>query len=305
MKVLLAIDSSNSSEEAINEVLIRPWPTGTRFCVLHVVDVATPLRHAEAFSTIGRQNEEAETLVRSVSGRLAARGLETATHVERGHAASKIVEYSTEWSADYAIVGSHGRSRVKRFLLGSVAHAVVRHAPCSVMIIRARSDAKPLYTAGMRILLATDGSEYSIAAARSVANRPWPDDSEARVISVVHAVDPMFEPWKGTQEDIDRIEDESLSQGEDDVAAAQRVLANAGLKTFGCVLRGYPKAIIVDEAKSWGADLIVVGSHGRRGIARVLMGTVSEAVAIHAHCSIEVIRESSSSLSLGRSAGSF
>lgn len=202
------------------------------------------------------------------------------------------------------IVASQGRSRVKRFLLGSVAHAVVRYAPCSVMIIRSRSDSRSLYTAGMRILLATDGSEYSMVAARSVANRPWPDASEARVISVVHAGDPMFEPWKGTREDIDRIEAESLSQGEDDVAAVQRILANAGLKTFGCVLRGYPKSIIVDEAKSWGADLIVMGSHGRRGIARLLMGTVSEAVAIHAHCSIEVIRERGKAPSLFISEGS-
>src|SRR5512143_1705594 len=158
MKVLVAIDSSNSSEEAINEVLARPWPTGTRFCVLHVVDVATSLRNAEDRSTTDRQNESAEMLVRSVSGRLSAHGLEASTRVERGHAVSKIVEYSADWSADYVIVASQGRSRVKRFLLGSVAHAVVRYAPCSVMIIRSRSDSRSLYTAGMRILLATDGS---------------------------------------------------------------------------------------------------------------------------------------------------
>jgi nucleotide-binding universal stress UspA family protein len=55
-------------------------------------------------------------------------------------------------------------------------------------------------------------------------------------------------------------------------------------------LSGDPKAVILDEAGQWGADLIVVGSHGWRGIDRLMMGSVSESVAMHAHCSVEVIR---------------
>jgi nucleotide-binding universal stress UspA family protein len=53
---------------------------------------------------------------------------------------------------------------------------------------------------------------------------------------------------------------------------------------------GEPRAVILDAAKTWGSDLIVLGSHGRRGMDRFLMGSVSEAVAIHAHCSVEVVR---------------
>ena len=291
MNVLLAIDSSNSSEEVIKEVLRRPWPAGARFCVLHVMDLsASTLRRALGRALTDAQYHASESLVGSVRDRLASRRLAAVAHVERGHVASKIVEYSKDWNADSVIVGSHGNNDVKRFLLGGVTHAVVRHAPCSVEIVRVRGDRPASNATGMKILLATDGSEYSMAAAQSVAKRPWPDYSEVKVISVVHAGDPVGEPWKGTPEDIARIESESLSQGEDDVAAAQRVLADAGLKALGQVLRGYPKSIIVDEAKAWGADLIVVGSHGWRGITRLLIGSVSEAVAMHAHCSVEVIR---------------
>ena len=74
------------------------------------------------------------------------------------------------------------------------------------------------------------------------------------------------------------------------VREAKEILANAGLKLTGAVVSGYPKAAIVDEAKVWGADLIVVGAHGRRGLELLLMGSVSEAVAMHTHCSVEVIR---------------
>jgi nucleotide-binding universal stress UspA family protein len=58
------------------------------------------------------------------------------------------------------------------------------------------------------------------------------------------------------------------------------------------MLTGNPKARIPDDAKEWGADILVVGSHGRRGLTRLLMGSVSEAIALHAGCSVEVIRSS-------------
>ena len=296
MKVLLAIDSSSSSERVIQEVLVRPWPAEARFCVVHVADLASPhLRRARRRSLIDVQIHASEALVATAAKTIGSRGLEAITHVGQGHAASKIVEYCSEWNADFVIVGSHGQSAATRFFLGSVAHTVVRLAPCSVEIVRASSDRPAFNAAGMRILLATDGSESSLAAAQSVAERPWPDGAKFRAISVVYAVDPIFEQWRGTPEDIARIESESLSQGEDDVAAAQHTLARAGLEAVGRVLRGYPKELIVDEAKAWDADLIVVGSHGRRGIARLLMGSVSEAVAMHAHCSVEVIRSTSPS----------
>ena len=53
---------------------------------------------------------------------------------------------------------------------------------------------------------------------------------------------------------------------------------------------GDPRAFILDAAKTWAADLIVLGSHGRHGLERFLLGSVSEAVAVHAHCSVEIVR---------------
>ena len=76
------------------------------------------------------------------------------------------------------------------------------------------------------------------------------------------------------------------------IMEAEETLANAGFKVSEAVLipLGAPKELILAEAEKWQADLVVVGSHGRRWIKRFLLGSVSEAVAIHANCSVEVIR---------------
>ena len=77
------------------------------------------------------------------------------------------------------------------------------------------------------------------------------------------------------------------------LSAAGKILNSAGLKSAGVALTGDAKARIIDEAKEWGADLVVVGAQGRSGIDRILQGSVSEAVAIHTHCSVEVIQDRS------------
>ena len=77
------------------------------------------------------------------------------------------------------------------------------------------------------------------------------------------------------------------------VETVERVLVSAGLTATVAALSGNPKEVILEEAKKWNADLIVVGSHGRRGIKRLLLGSVSEAVAMKAPCSVVVVRGSS------------
>jgi nucleotide-binding universal stress UspA family protein len=76
------------------------------------------------------------------------------------------------------------------------------------------------------------------------------------------------------------------------VNSVEQVLASAGLKATVAVLSGNPKEVILEESKKWNADLIVVGSHGRHGFKRFLLGSVSEAVAMNAHCSVVVVRDS-------------
>ena len=108
----------------------------------------------------------------------------------------------------------------------------------------------------------------------ALAGRPWPEGSEFRIVTVE-------EPWL--------IRPPSAIRN---INSAEEVLASAGLKATTAVLSGSPKEAILEEAKKWNADLIVVGSHGRRGFKRFLLGSVSEAVAMNAHCSVVVVRGS-------------
>lgn len=302
MKVLLAIDSSALSEAVVSEVERRPWPAGSVICVLTVIDLlalTSAVGYLEPF--IKSENEAAKALVGSVAERLSGVGLQTTAIAVEGYPGSTVVEEAEKWDADFIFVGSHGHSGVVRFLLGSIAKAVVQNAPCSVEVVRhPRHDkdhpdhdkaAEP--PSGIRILLATDGSDYSAAAARSIAARPWPKGSEVRIVSVVEQIMPAADPWYAAGAVAERVRADNTKNSEEAVSAAEEIIASAGIKTETAVLDGSPKRRIVEESKAWGAHLIVVGSHGRRGLTRYLLGSVSEAVAMHAHCSVEVIRDSS------------
>jgi nucleotide-binding universal stress UspA family protein len=85
---------------------------------------------------------------------------------------------------------------------------------------------------------------------------------------------------------------EARTRAEEAVADARKTLNDVGLNICECEAtpEGEPRSFILDEAKAWGADLIVLGSHGRQGWDRLLMGSVAESVALHAHCSVEVVR---------------
>jgi nucleotide-binding universal stress UspA family protein len=184
-------------------------------------------------------------------------------------------------------MGSHGHSGISRFLLGSVAQGVLRSAHCSVEIVRPRST--EAHT-GMRILLAADGSDYSVAAARSVASRTWPVGTEVKVVSCVSVIFAAADPWYSGGEVSVRLLEEHKKYALEYVKEGEKLIRASGLKATGAVLMDGAKGSIVSEAEDWGADLVVVGSQGRRGLNRVLLGSVSEAVAMHAPCSVDVIR---------------
>jgi nucleotide-binding universal stress UspA family protein len=147
-------------------------------------------------------------------------------------------------------------------------------------------------------LLATDGSEYATSAAKSIASRPWPTGAEVRLISVAPVIAPIPEafPWSPSfypsPDLVEAVQRETHRQAEEAVARAREVLkgATAKLVETECWPVGDPREVILHEARTWGADLIVLGSLGHHGIERFMLGSVSESVAMHAQCSVEVVR---------------
>jgi nucleotide-binding universal stress UspA family protein len=291
MKILLAIDCSEASDAAIREINARPWPAGTS------VDVLTVTEPAHFWAAIPRLDEEvarrAADYVDQVAEELRAEGFQASSLVLPGDPKAEIIDHATKTDADLILVGSHGHSALERFVMGSVAKAVVGFAPCSVEVVRARNRASE---EGMRVLLATDGSESAQLAAQSIAQRPWPTGTEVRILSVVEFILPT---WQVTLEppidaaEMEALREQAMKRSQDAIQSAGQAIADAGLKTSESisVLVATPKEVILDEANAWGADLIVLGSHGRRGITRFLLGSESEAVATHAKCSVEVVRK--------------
>jgi nucleotide-binding universal stress UspA family protein len=149
----------------------------------------------------------------------------------------------------------------------------------------------------MKILLAVDGSNCSEAAVNEVARRPWPAGSEARVVSAVELpFVPTTETWALPDSYYSQLEQAGYEQAHRTVnGAVERLRESAAgrptpLEITSHIVTGSARDVILGEAEEWGADLIVIGSHGRRGLQRFLLGSVSQAVAAHANCSVEIVR---------------
>jgi nucleotide-binding universal stress UspA family protein len=143
----------------------------------------------------------------------------------------------------------------------------------------------------MKILLAVDGSECSDVVVEEVAKRPWPAGSALRIISVAETLPPeLLSLQPRYREDVERA---VRHRAETNVGRAIARLRDSDarfLPISSTVVVDSPKDAIVEEAERWGADLIVVGSHGYRGPERALLGSVSQAVATQAKCSVEIAR---------------
>ena len=145
----------------------------------------------------------------------------------------------------------------------------------------------------MKVLLAFDGSEHSRAALAEVASREWPADTEIEVLTVIHSrwpivADPFFTAASAHMESVQRQQRDAPELLEH--AVAQILERMPGRTVTSKAVEGTPHDAIVKEAEDWGADLIVLGSHGYGPVRRAILGSVAAAVAVEAPCAVEIIR---------------
>lgn len=289
MKILVAIDPPETGDVVIAAVAKRPWPPNTTVEVLSVVE---PHRVFDMASLVEGLEGAAKDATESGAEQLRSVGLMAIPCVRHGDPKAAIVERAQEIGADLVLVGSRGRKGMERFLLGSVAAAVARLAPCSVEIVR-DTPAAGQASNGLKILLATDGSECSQLAARSIAGRPWPAGTSVRVLSIAELSIPLLSMPYFSPSAMEKLRGDAMQRAEQAEMGAQEILATVEIEESGTVAvpTATPKELILQNAEEWGANLIVCGSHGRRGLGHFLLGSVSEAVARHARCSVEIIRQ--------------
>ena len=146
----------------------------------------------------------------------------------------------------------------------------------------------------MKILLAVDGSDCSGAATDELAKRPWPPQSEVKVVTAVEIPAPVgMEPWAMSPDYFENLEIAVRKAGQailDSTLLKLKTITDKTLKISSEIIQGSPAQVIVDEAEHWGADLIIMGSRGLGIWNRLLLGSVSNAVVHHAKCSVEVVR---------------
>jgi nucleotide-binding universal stress UspA family protein len=290
MKVLIALDATPQCGEIVTEIASRPWPADTFFLLLHVLD---PFPFARAPISLKRAKDSAEAQLKNAGRKLCGGGWAMEEDVVFGRARQEIAKIAGKWKADLVVVGSNEAGALTRLLLGSTARAVLRHASCAVEIVRPRTNGETaVLEKRMKVLVATDGSECSLAALRSVASRPWPEGSKFKVISIPEPFMPLGEFPQFELKEIEKLNTAAQKDARRYVDAGAEILQEAGLETSGetPLPRDSDAREIVKEAERWDAGMVVVGSHGRRGFDRLTMGSVSEHVALHAPCSVEVIR---------------
>ena len=152
----------------------------------------------------------------------------------------------------------------------------------------------------MKIMIAVDGSECSEPVVEFVARMRWPAGSRTLVVSVANAAAGMVAaPFEAAAVSAE-IEALDVREHEDLVARASRALTDAGIPCETRVVLGEPAQALLQAVRDEGADLLVVGSHGRTGLTKLLLGSVSAHVVGHAPCSVLVVKRE---ISLGGSQG--
>jgi nucleotide-binding universal stress UspA family protein len=286
-RVVVATDFSEASEQALAVAARWSQQLDTPLTVLHVYDpspigpsAASPLPSwpTEAGAR-AIEHEARERIAALGDGILAGVKYEVATH-DHPRPALGAVEYVND--DDLLIVGTHGRTGVKRVLLGSVAEQIIRHAPCTVLAVRGTVD---LDSFPKRMVVCTDFSDEAVPAVTAAATVARAFSIPAALLYVEHT-----DIW---QEATDSANNDELEAARAKVDGALQSLHGRHLpppvKTEFVVADHRPDGI-VDHAKQTDVDLLVLATHGRTGIARLVLGSVTERVIRAAPCPVLVVR---------------
>jgi nucleotide-binding universal stress UspA family protein len=268
-KILVATDCGPSSECAVRWAAALAARSRACLTVLHAIEGAA---YAFPFPPSPQLDDEARMRLDSLVAGLTARGLRADWVLREGLAADEICAAALDARVDLVVVGSHGRSGLPRFVHGSVAERVVRLAPVPVLTVHSADEVKPGEGGPVRRILAptdfSDASRRSVEAALKLAI-----DFDA-VLTVLHVCE-LPVGLQYVTEDVAKEVEAQARQKLDATLASVRLLAP---KAEGNLRRGNAWAGIVAAAEEHASDLIVVGTHGRRGLERAFLGSVAEKV---------------------------
>jgi len=255
--ILLAFDGSDTARAIVPTLTDLATRMGTEVIVFRCLEP----RDDEA------GDEDATRVVEALAAQLGHRGIQTRTHVGRGRPADAIVQAATELGAEAVAMSSHGRTGLARWALGSVAERVVRTSRVPVLLSRAlpEEDRRAPEHIG-HVLVPLEGGEASLQLVEPIASLIQSLEAQA---TVLHCVS----DYRGKQ---------AMEQGRDHLDRAEQAFAARGVNVDTQLCRGHAAATIADygllEASQQRPDLIVMATHARQGVPRMLLGSVTEKV---------------------------
>ncbi len=284
-RLLVSTDGSEYSEGAVREAIKLAKTCKSELAAISVVET-NPEFDAMAPQLVEKAGKDARGHVEAVQARAKKEGVASEAVVRQGEDSYKyIVEEARKRKSTMIVMGRRGRTGLSRLMMGSVTARVIGHAPCNVLVVpkSARIEFK-------NILIATDGSRYSAAAAAEAIGIAKRCGSKLTALGVVpsESIQPMDIVHSQMHRDL--IAEKELKDAEKNVQALKEAAQKEGVTAAGLILGGKPAEAVIQTSKEKNADLIVVGSHGKTGLERLLMGSVTERVIVLSSCAVLVVK---------------
>jgi len=299
LKMLLAVDGSEYTGMAIKTLKTLKLRGKTELTIMTVVPEHTFLGGITLHRIMGNvaararaheaQDKKATALLQESVDLLGSTAMNVETLVARGNPAERIIEQAHQIHADLVVIGAKGTTKSPRFPFGSVAQKVMKYAGTSVLLVREETRRVK------RVLLATDGSPYSDAAARFLISLPLPRQSliilvtslQSHMAALVKMPTLDIETNRRILEELRAAEEEAARSL---MAKTLKQFRSKGYDVESHVLRGEPAAEILAVARTFNPDLVVLGAKGLSGIETFLLGSVAQRVARFSRYSVLIVR---------------
>lgn len=282
MKTLLAVDGSDNSYEAVH--VLKYLARAEQLTLLHALNVPRPAYPMmlpevaeEIYKTLEQSmREDGERLLNRVQSLLPLHAGPSTKHLRMGPPAEEIVSMAEEQKVDLIVMGARGLGPVKERLLGSVSHRILTLAHCATLIVNGPVKAMK------QILLPLQGPSDTESAIRFLQLKPFHDTVELTLLTVLPSTEP---PWPGNA-DAAAASTEILEKQAGYLEGVAERLRAIGYQAHGVVVVGTPSTMILQEAATLRSDLILMGTSGRQGITRFVLGSVSHAVLHKTPCPV-------------------
>ncbi|MBK9143254.1 MAG: universal stress protein [Candidatus Melainabacteria bacterium] len=289
MHILAAIDGSTASEAALAAVANHYWQETT---TISLVSVLKPQKDRAA--TLARMKQGIDELARHLTDRF--KDLTISAEAMSGDPKTCILEAARQRRADLIVMGTKNKSGIDKLILGSVSQSVLAAAPCPVLIVKAGPNSAHLKQGRdfTRILIASDTSMSSRAACAWLSRQGWSEEAVFKVVTVLtdqsHSFDREKDPQKAAwmMRQWGEIKHRTTRTLEQEASLLGRGMNREQVTVD--VLPGEPRKQILGMARGWRAELVVTGCSHKRGLEKLLTGSVSQAIAASAPCSVLIIK---------------